>query len=367
MGAEVLGIATGLPFFVDAAFVEPNLEDATYLGISRALSERGIAVLRFDFTGLGHSEGEFANTNFSSNTEDLVSAADHLREQFDAPTLLIGHSLGGAAVLRAAPQIPEVRAIATIGAPSEPDHVRHLFRSSIEEIQASGCARVDLAGREFKIKKQFLDDLEEHNLLAGLRDLRVATAIFHSPIDKTVGIDNAAKIYGALLHPKSFITLDDADHLLTRAEDSRYVADVLAAWADRYLPAPEASTAVTTDSEVLIEQDRGGFLTHITAGVHRLLADEPLSVGGGDRGPNPYEFLLTALGSCTSMTLHMHAKRKQWPLQRVEIRLKHNRLRSPARSTAFDQLPSIRETMTVTRPATPTHQMSATPCRSPIE
>ena len=261
--------------------------------ISRELGERGIAVLRFDFTGLGHSEGEFANTNFSSNTEDLVSAADHLREHADAPTLLIGHSLGGAAVLRAAPRIPEVRAVATIGAPAELGHVRRLFRSSVEEIEASGSATVELAGREFQIKKQFLDDLEEHNLLAGLRDLRVATAIFHSPIDNIVGIDNASKIYGALLHPKSFITLDDADHLLTRPEDAEYVASVLAAWADRYLPAPADDTTDPTGDEVHIEQDRGGFLTHVTAGVHHLLADEPRSVGGGDRGPNPYDFLLT--------------------------------------------------------------------------
>jgi putative redox protein len=232
-------------------------------------------------------------------------------------------------VLRATPRIPEVRAVATIGAPAEPSHVLKMFRSSIDEIETSGAATVRLAGREFQIQKQFLDDLEEHNLLAGLSELRVATAIFHSPIDNIVGIDNAGKIYGALLHPKSFITLDNADHLLTRGEDAEYVASVLAAWADRYLPARDDDTPDapdTSDGEVHVEQDRGGFLTHVTAGNHHLLADEPRRVGGGDRGPNPYEFLLTALGTCSSMTLHMYARRKEWPLQKVSIRLRHERV-----------------------------------------
>ncbi len=255
-----------------------------------------------------------------------MSAADHLRQHAQAPSLLIGHSLGGAAVLRAAPRIPEVRAIATIGAPAEPSHVRHLFRSNIEEIESCGSARVDLAGREFQIQKQFLDDLEEHKLLAGLGKLKVATAIFHSPVDNIVSIDNAAKIYQALKHPKSFITLDDADHLLTRAADAEYAAAVLAAWADRYLPEAEQDTEPSTDGEVLVQQDRGAFLSYVTAGNHNLLADEPRSVGGGDRGPNPYDFLLTALGTCTSMTLHMYAQRKKWPLQNVSIRLRHNRV-----------------------------------------
>ncbi|MCA8942470.1 MAG: alpha/beta fold hydrolase, partial [Planctomycetes bacterium] len=242
--------------------------------ISRELSERGIAVLRFDFTGLGHSEGEFANTNFSSNTDDLVRAAEHLESLGHAPSLLIGHSFGGAAVLRVAPRIPSVRAIATIGAPADLNHLRQQFRCEIAEIESNGSAKVELAGREFEIKKQFLDDLDGQNLLAGLGDLHVATVIFHSPIDNVVGIDNAAKIYAALKHPKSFITLDDADHLLTKKADAEYVADVLAAWADRYLPDAE-DPMTTPPGEVVVEQDRGSFLTHVTAGNHRFLADEP--------------------------------------------------------------------------------------------
>ena len=292
--------------------------------IARALCARGYTVLRFDFTGLGHSEGEFGNTSFSSNTDDLVAAADFLREHHGAPSLLIGHSLGGAAVLHAAPRIPEARAVATIGAPARVEHLRKLLRDDLATIEGSGAARVQLAGREFTIKKQFLDDLERHDL-DDLKDLRVATAIFHSPVDNVVSIDHAALIYQALKHPKSFITLDDADHLLTRAEDAEYVASVLAAWAARYLPELDETSEVP-EGEVHVEQDRGSFQTRVATRSHRFVADEPVRVGGTDKGPNPYELLLSALGACTSMTLHMYAKHKKWPLERVAVELRHDRI-----------------------------------------
>ncbi len=203
--------------------------------ISRGLVEEGIGVVRFDFTGLGNSEGDFSNTNFSSNVEDLVAAADHLRERYRAPRLLVGHSLGGAAVLVAAARIAECRAVATIGAPSDVGHVSHLFAENLDQIEERGEATVDLAGRRFKIKKQFLDDIGQQRLEQKVHDLRRALLIFHSPFDSIVSIDHAARLFKAVLHPKSFVSLDDADHLLGRPEDSLYVSRVLAAWASRFL------------------------------------------------------------------------------------------------------------------------------------
>ncbi len=296
--------------------------------ISRALGKRGIAVLRFDFTGLGGSEGDFGNSNFSSNLGDLRAAADWLRENYQAPHLMIGHSLGGAAVLRVAGDIPELRAVATIGAPAEAEHVRHLFRADLEAIETEGRATVELAGRPFEIDKQFIEDLEEQKVLADLKRLRIAKLIAHAPTDDTVGIGNAQKIYQALQHPKSFFSLDGADHLLSRREDAAYFADVLTAWVSRYVgegvtSAPEPFVA---HGEVYVEQSAGGFKTEITAGSHRYVADEPKRVGGTDLGPNPYDYLLSALGACTSMTLHMYAKHKKWPLDGVRVRLQHDRI-----------------------------------------
>ena len=307
--------------------------------ISRGLRDRGFAVLRFDFTGLGNSEGDFANTNFSSNVADLVAAADHLRSEFRAPELLIGHSLGGAAVLAAKQQIAEVRAIATIGAPSVPQHVEHLFADQVDEIEGQGFAEVSLAGRKFRIEKQFIDDLGEHDLKARLGGLGAALMIFHSPIDETVSIDHARDLYIAAKHPKSFVSLDRADHLLTRPADSAYVADVLSAWAARYVSGDPAKIEQSGSGQksassgsappagvVVVSPTTGKFGHEVRAGKHRFLADEPLSVGGDDRGPTPYDFLLAALGTCTAMTLKMYAERKKWPLEGATVELEHDKI-----------------------------------------
>ena len=298
--------------------------------ISAALTGRGIAVLRFDFTGLGGSEGDFANTNFSSNLGDLVAAASWLREHHEAPKLLIGHSLGGAAVLAAAPEIPEATAVATIAAPFEPAHVKHLLAPALSEIETAGEATVELAGRKFRIKKQFLDDIVGRNSREAIGNLRKALLIFHSPRDTMVSIDNAAQIFMAAKHPKSFVSLDDADHLLTRKEDASYVAAVLAAWASRYLGAPamEVRPIVAEDPGVItvMETREGKFTQTITAGKHRLRADEPASAGGTDTGPSPYELLLAGLGACTAMTVRMYADLKQLPLDKVTVRLRHEKV-----------------------------------------
>ncbi len=295
--------------------------------IAAGLASRGIAVLRFDFTGLGHSEGEFANTNFSSNVDDLVAAADHLRSLGTAPKIVIGHSLGGAAVLAAAGRIPEAVAVATIGAPADPAHVQHLFQAARPEIEAKGEAEVLLAGRPFTIKKQFLEDIEATRLEAAIGDLRKALLVFHAPRDATVGIENAGRIFGAAKHPKSFVSLDDADHLLTRRQDANYVAEVLAAWAGRYLGLAQAEPLkAATGTVVVQEAGEGRFAQHVAAGPHQLRADEPLSVGGEDSGPGPYDLVMAGLGACTSMTLRLYAERKGWPLERVTVTLSHDKI-----------------------------------------
>ncbi|MFQ6018445.1 MAG: alpha/beta fold hydrolase [Kiloniellaceae bacterium] len=300
--------------------------------IAAGLAAEGIAVLRFDFTGLGHSAGEFANTNFSSNVADLVKAADFLRESGKAPKILIGHSLGGAAVLAAAADVPEAVAVATIGAPAEPAHVANLFRDSRAEIEAKGEAEVLLAGRPFRIKKQFLDDISEQNLAAAIGALRKALLVFHGPRDATVAIENAARIFTAAKHPKSFVSLDDADHLLSRKQDAVYVASVLAAWAARYLGeaeapgAPGAAFAAPPGTVVVQETGAGRFAQRIAAGKHAMSADEPIEYGGDDSGPGPYDLLLAGLGACTAMTLRMYAERKDWPLERVTVALGHEKI-----------------------------------------
>jgi uncharacterized OsmC-like protein/fermentation-respiration switch protein FrsA (DUF1100 family) len=288
--------------------------------IAEALAGRGIAVLRFDFTGLGASEGEFANTNFSSNVADLVAAADHLRATQAAPALLIGHSLGGAAVLAAAGRIPEVCAVATIGAPADAKHVVKNFAADVARIEATGAAEVTLAGRRFTIRRQFLEDVEGTRLAECVAGLRKPLLIFHAPRDETVGIDNAAAIFQAARHPKSFVSLDDADHLLRRHADAIYVADVLAAWAGRYVPAaagPEAAVVRVTETGATPYQQA------VQAGPHSLLADEPVEAGGGGTGPDPYDYLAVALGACTSMTLRMYARRKGLELGRISVTVDH--------------------------------------------
>jgi putative redox protein len=296
--------------------------------ISSALAEKGIATLRFDFTGLGESEGEFGGTTFSHNVDDIVAAANALREAYQTPALLVGHSLGGSAVLAAARQIPEAVGVATIGAPFEPKHVARLFDTSVQEIEDAGHAEVDIGGRQFTIRKSFLEDLQKHCNAERIGELKKALVVFHSPQDNVVGIDNARLIYKAARHPKSFVSLDGADHLLRRRSDSRYVAEVLAAWASRYLPEhpTEEVPEDTPEGEVVVEGKTTGFVQRIRARNHTFPADEPLDKGGTNLGPNPYELLLAGLGACTSMTLKMYAGRKEWPLDAVRVTLRHGRV-----------------------------------------
>ncbi len=297
--------------------------------IAAALTARGVAVLRFDFTGIGGSGGDFANTNFSSNVADLVAAAAWLRQRHQAPKILIGHSLGGAAVLAAAAEIPEALAVATIAAPYDPAHLRHILAPAIPEIEAAGEAEVDLGGRRFRVKKQFLEDLGRRSNREAIAALRKALLIFHSPRDATVSIDNAAQIFLAAKHPKSFVSLDDADHLLTRREDAEYVAAVLTAWASRYVGAPAAAQPRPVTGERLVtvtETREGKFTQAIAAGPHQLRADEPASAGGTDTGPTPYELVLAGLGACTAMTIRMYADLKQLPLDAITVRLKHDKV-----------------------------------------
>ena len=293
--------------------------------IAEALTRQGIAVLRFDFTGLGSSDGEFANTHFTSNIQDLLAAAAHLRAAGRPAGLLIGHSLGGAAVLAAAGDLPEVRAVATIGAPADPGHVAHLFDHAREEIQAHGAAEVRVGGRPFRIGAQFLDDIAEQPQQRRIGTLGRALLVCHAPTDDIVGIDNASGIFVTARHPKSFLSLDTADHLLSRRADATYAADVIAAWASRYLPAAEAEEGPAEG--VVVEETRDGrFQQSVRTGRHHLIADEPVSVGGTDTGPGPYELVLAGLGACTAMTLRMYADRKKVPLDRVRVRLAHDKV-----------------------------------------
>ena len=296
--------------------------------IAERLASAGIAVLRFDFTGLGASEGDFANTHFSSNVDDLVAAADHLRAARGAPAILIGHSLGGAAVLAAAARIPDARAVVTIAAPFDPGHVTGLFKEHVESIRQQGEVEVALAGRPFRIKREFLDDVAERKLHDHVANLRKALLVFHSPTDDIVSIDNASKIFLAAKHPKSFVSLAGADHLLSQKRDAIYVANVIAAWAERYLDKPaEAVKAEAEPGVVLVrETGVGKFQQEIVSGAHRFLADEPVAVGGLDSGPSPYNLLLAALGACTAMTVRLYADHKKLPLERVSVRLTHNKI-----------------------------------------
>ncbi len=316
--------------------------------ITRALAEQGIAVLRFDFTGLGNSEGDFSNTNFSSNLQDLIAAADYLQQHYVAPALLIGHSLGGAAVLAVVQRLESVKAVVTIGAPATAGHVRHLFADSVQEIMDEQTACVELGGRSFKIQRQLIEDLENYNTLDHIKALKKALLIFHSPLDNIVPIDEATRIYTAAMHPKSFVSLDHADHLLSRAQDSQYVANVLAAWAGRYLEtddvqgADKAMTAPSVKSGSVIVRERDKkFTREIFTEHHQLISDEPEAMGGADLGANPYELLLAALGSCTSMTLRMYANHKQLDLQAIEVELHHSRVHAEDCASCEDQAPLV--------------------------
>ncbi len=298
--------------------------------IALALSAKGIAVLRFDFTGLGSSEGDFANSTFSSNVADLVRAANHLRDTRKASAVLIGHSLGGAAILAAAGQIPDARAVVTIAAPSDPAHVTGLFKERLEDIRAQGKVEVSLAGRPFHITRKFLDDIAEHRLMAHVTNLHKALLVMHSPTDDTVGIDNATRIFVAAKHPKSFVSLADADHLLSKLRDDAYVADIIAAWVTRYLdpamPDQAADLSGAPRAVVVRETRASKFQQTVSIGPHQMLADEPVAAGGEDSGPGPYDFLLAGLGACTSMTMRLYADRKSLPLERTTVTLRHSKI-----------------------------------------
>lgn len=304
--------------------------------ISQRLAAMGIAVLRFDFTGLGKSMGDFANTNFSTNVADLILAGQYLTDEMQAPSLLIGHSLGGAAVLRAAKDMPSVKAVATIGAPADPSHVVHNFGAALDEISDKGSAEVNLAGRPFTIRKSFVDDVNAQSLDACIGSLKRALLVLHSPIDDTVGIESAAQIFTAANHPKSFVTLDNADHLLSNPADGEYAADVIAAWSDRYLdladpaPTPSAPEGIVRSSEV----NADGFLQDINAGPHHhTLADEPALYGGSNLGMTPFGFLSAGLAACTSMTIRMYARRKKWPLEHVYVDVTHDKVHAESCDT----------------------------------
>jgi len=306
-------------------------QSAAATRISRALADAGLSVLRFDFTGLGGSEGDFSNTNFTSNVEDLIAAAQYLREHHRAPSLIIGHSLGGTAAIAASARIPETRAVATLNAPADPAHVERLLSCSLDEIAARGEAEVSIGGRPFRITKQFLQDIAEQDLTAALSRPGKALLVLHAPTDAVVGIDNARHLFEAARHPKSFVALDGADHLLSKREDATYAAGVLAAWASRYVvsetrtepPPPEGNK----EHRVVVAENHEGKLTQsIEIGSHHLTADEPVELGGLDMGPSPYDLLLAALGACTAMTLRMYASHKKLALEDVRVTLRHEKI-----------------------------------------
>ena len=316
--------------------------------ISRALTSAGIAVLRFDFTGLGQSGGDFANSNFTSNVEDLVRAASFLGATRQAPSILIGHSLGGAAVLAAAAGIPEVRAVVTIGAPADPRHILALIGDQLAGLNNSESVEISLGGRPFKVGRQFLDDLDSHSQRERIAHLSAALLVLHSPTDQIVSIDNAREIFDAAHHPKSFVALDGADHLLTNAVDAKFAADIISAWVTRYVPTLRTGIATETGSPVLepgtvrvTENGTGPYGQTITTGEHTILADEPQPIGAGT-GMSPYDLLLAGLGACTSMTLRMYAQRKKWPLDKVEVTLKHSRVHADDCATC-DTVPAVME------------------------
>jgi len=293
--------------------------------ISRALTAKGFGVLRFDFTGLGESDGDFEDTNFSGNVADLVAASNYLESNYKAPSLLVGHSLGGAAVIFASIEIPSVKAVATVGAPSNPEHVKHLFSYAINEIEATGNATINLSGRPFTIKKQFLEDLETKSLSAVVGTFDKALLVMHSPQDTTVGIKNAEEIYKAAKHPKSFVSIDGADHLLMNRQDSLYVGDVIAGWSKRYVSIPKTEQLRSTHQVVASLNKDDNFTTAMKVGNHFITADEPKSYGGNDFGPSPYELVSAGLSACTAMTIQMYVKRKGWGLKNVEVHTSYSK------------------------------------------
>ncbi|WP_299776793.1 alpha/beta fold hydrolase [uncultured Roseobacter sp.] len=320
--------------------------------IAARLASMGIAVLRFDFTGLGHSAGEFSNTSFTSNVDDLIAAHAYLSGRGMTPSLMIGHSLGGAAVLKATARLDTIKAVATLGAPFDTEHVTHNFADALPEIMSKGVAEVSLGGRPFQIGKGFVEDVAQEKLTPAIAALNAALLVLHAPRDEIVSIDNASQIFLAAKHPKSFVTLDSADHLVTRGEDAEYAADVIATWARRYIalkppaPPPGAPEGVLRVSEA----DPNGYLTDITSSDgHHLLADEPLAYGGSNKGLSPYGFLSAGLGACTSMTIRMYARRKGWQLAHVSVDVSHNKMHAQDAETAVgEKIDTWRRRITLT-------------------
>jgi putative redox protein len=293
--------------------------------ICNTLSQMGVAVMSLDFTGLGSSEGTFENTNFSSNISDLIDASTYLQERYQAPALLIGHSFGGAAAIFAAGSLPTVKALVTIGSPADPKHISHLFDDQLEAIEKQGASRVNIGGRGFRIHKSFVEDLQKKDLGTFLAQLKKPLLILHSPQDSVVGIEHAAQLYERAFHPKSFVSLDGADHLLSNTVDSEYVGEIISTWAKKYIPAPVVPND-TKGHEVAVRLAGQGYTSEVKTPYHHLLADEPESVGGNNLGPTPYDLLMASLGTCTAMTLQMYAQRKKWPLEEVNVYLDHDKV-----------------------------------------
>lgn len=298
--------------------------------ISRALTTHGFGVLRFDFTGLGRSEGDFSDSHFSANVQDLISVNAYLKENFEAPSLFVGHSLGGAAVLVAASKLENVKAVATIGAPSTVDHVKHLFSHRLDEVKEKGKIEVNIGGRPFNIDEDFVSDFDKTDLPSIVKSLRKPLLILHSPIDTIVGIKNAEDLYVNAHHPKSFISLDQADHLLSDSQDSSYVGNVIGSWVDRYFESKENEMLDAKGEQLVghLNLVEDNFTTSIQTRHHSFLADEPASVGGDDFGPSPYEYLNASLAACTVMTLKMYAERKKWDLQEVFVYISYSKKHS---------------------------------------
>lgn len=294
--------------------------------ISQQLTQLGIGVLRFDFTGLGHSEGEFANSHFSANVEDMEDVYGYMQEHYQAPQLLIGHSLGGAAAIVGAATFPQVKAVVTIGTPASVEHTTRHFSHQIDDIEAKGEVMVNIGGRPFTIDRNFVEQFAQINLPEITHALKKPLLVMHSPVDDIVDISNAQQLFHQAFHPKSFVSLDQADHLLTNDTDSRYVGSVIAGWVQRYLPLQ--GDALDTKGEQLVAQlkpQEDGFTTNIQTQHHAFVADEPASVGGSSLGATPYEYLSAALAACTTMTLKIYAESRKWDLQEVYVYISHNK------------------------------------------